>query len=86
MRTARCNAGFRAGEVSTMRMIVICGWKRETLIEREVEDLGPVGRFPCLECGGDGDWSKFHPEPETLAENEKACVACKGTGWAYVGL
>lgn len=39
----------------------------------------------CPECGGDGDWTKFYPEPETLTEPMK-CVDCKGTGRIWVAI
>jgi len=51
----------------------------------DVIDLGGgVGVINCIECGGDGDWSKYHPEPETLTEHEKLCVNCKGTGRRHI--
>ena len=41
-------------------MQVYCAENCETMVEAEVEDLGAgAGRVRCLECGGDGDWSKF---------------------------
>lgn len=68
-------------------MLIVCGWSRQTYAKRMVTDLGcGVGSFNCLECGGDGDWSKFHPEPETLSEADKKCVNCKGTGKQYVNI
>jgi hypothetical protein len=69
-----------------MRMTVFGGWLRETAIEAEIIDRGAgAGEIVCLECGGDGDWTKFHPEPETLAEPLK-CVDCKGTGRILVSM
>lgn len=48
-----------------------------------VQDLGGgVGRTACIECGGDGDWTKFHPD-ETLPARSVPCVDCKGTGYVY---
>ena len=41
-----------------------------------------VGVTDCWECGGDGDWSKFMPEPEPPMTTP--CVNCKGTGRQYV--
>jgi len=53
-------------------------------IEQEVTIVAPgIGITDCWECGGDGDWTKFHPEPETLTEPLK-CVNCKGSGKQYV--
>lgn len=53
-------------------------------IEQNVEIVMPgVGITDCWECGGDGDWTKFYPEPETLTE-PLPCVNCKGTGKRYV--
>jgi hypothetical protein len=41
-------------------MQVYCAENCETMVEAAVEDLGAgAGRVRCLECGGDGDWSKF---------------------------
>ena len=50
----------------------------------EVLDLGAgAGETTCLECGGDGDWTKFLPY--TPAE-KMSCVQCKGTGRQLVGV
>ena len=64
-----------------MRMTVFGGWLRETAIEEaEIIDRGAgAGEIVCLECGGDGDWTKFQPEPKILAKPLK-CGGCKGTG------
>ena len=49
----------------TERMSIWRGFSRETEVAVEVEYLGcGAGRIVCPECGGDGDWLKFHPEPE----------------------
>lgn len=67
-------------------MTIVCGWRRDTFVERGVIDLGcGVGEIACLECGGSGDWTQFYPEPETLDEPLQ-CVQCKGTGKQYVNL
>lgn len=67
-------------------MIAYLGWKRETEVSVNPIDLGcGVGEVQCFECGGDGDWTKFYPEPETLGEQMK-CVACKGTGRVLVSI
>lgn len=53
-------------------------------VEQEVDIVMPgVGITACWECGGDGDWTKFHPEPHLLLE-KLFCVDCKGTGQRYV--
>jgi hypothetical protein len=52
---------------------------------QEVQDLGGgVGVTDCIECGGDGDWTKFYPD-ETLPPRSLPCVDCKGTGKRYIG-
>ena len=69
-------------------MIGYFGHLRST--EVEVEILNPVeaaitgaGKITCPECGGDGDWSTFLPEPS----NEPCpCVVCKGTGLTYISV
>jgi hypothetical protein len=69
-----------------MTMIVYCGFSRETPVAVEVIDRGcGAGEIACLECGGDGDWTKFHPEPDTLSA-PMACVVCKGTGKQLVSV
>ena len=43
-------------------MLVYCAKNCETIVEAEIIDLGAgAGRIRCLECGGDGDWSRFAP-------------------------
>lgn len=65
-------------------MVAYVGWRRDTEVVCEVESLdGVAGRVPCFECGGDGDWTKFHPEPET---GPYPCVECKGTGFVLVSI
>jgi hypothetical protein len=52
---------------------------------QEIEDLGGgVGRTNCIECGGDGDWTKFHPESGILPPRSIPCIDCKGTGKIYI--
>lgn len=52
--------------------------------QQTIEDLGGgVGITDCIECGGDGDWTKFHPDA-TLPPLSLPCVDCKGTGRRYV--
>ena len=65
-------------------MIGYFGWKRETEIECEPIDLGAgAGKIPCPECGGSGDWTQFHPEPEL---GPFPCVQCKGTGCYLISI
>lgn len=52
----------------------------------DVLDLGGgVGLINCVECGGDGDWTKFHPESDALPVGSLPCINCKGTGKRYIG-
>lgn len=52
-----------------------------------VVDCGAgAGIIPCYECGGDGDWSKFHPEPDKIDKRYMQCVVCKGTGVVYTSI
>ena len=72
--------------VSSTAMTAYLGWCRTTEVEIAPVDMGcGAGEVPCFECGGDGDWTKFYPEPETLSEPMK-CVACKGTGRVLVSI
>lgn len=65
-------------------MAVYLGFTRETEHECEVESLScGAGRTICPECGGDGDWTKYHPEPDT---GPYPCVTCKGTGKIFVSI
>ena len=65
-------------------MTVYVGLYREIEIICEVLDLGVgAGEINCIECGGDGDWTKFHPEPWT---GPYPCVPCKGTGRVLVSI
>jgi hypothetical protein len=53
-------------------------------VEQDVEIIAPgIGRTSCWECEGEGDWAKFHPEPELFPEG-LPCVNCKGQGWRLV--
>ena len=59
-------------------MTVYLGFTRETEHTCHVELLScGAGRISCPECGGDGDWAKYLPEPSS---EPCPCVACKGTG------
>lgn len=65
-------------------MVAYRGFSRETEVECEVEDVGcGAGITECFECGGDGDWTKFHPEPEL---GPFPCVDCKGTGKVLIAI
>lgn len=67
-------------------MVAYLGHSRTTEVAVEPSDLGcGAGEIPCFECGGDGDWTKFHPEPKTLSEPLK-CIDCKGTGRVLVSV
>lgn len=67
-------------------MTAYLGFSRMTEVEVEPVDLGcGAGEVPCFECGGEGDWTKFHPEPETLG-GPLQCVDCKGTGRVLIAI
>ena len=67
-------------------MTVYLGFKRETEVSVMPHDLGcGAGAVTCFECGGDGDWTKFHPELHSLREPLK-CVDCKGAGLVLVSI
>ncbi len=54
------------------------GQMRESVVMCDVDtSSGVAGVTDCIECGGDGDWTKFHPEPHV---GPFPCVECKGTG------
>jgi hypothetical protein len=60
------------------------GFLRETEIEVHPIDLScGAGQIDCPECGGDGDWTKYHPEPE---KGPYQCVVCKGTGKVLISI
>jgi len=68
-------------------MTAYVGFTRNTEVSVRPIDCGAgAGLVPCMECGGDGDWSKFHPEPHTLKPEDRKCVDCKGTGQVYVSI
>lgn len=68
-------------------MIAYRGFYRNTEVEVEPLDMGNgVGQVPCFECGGDGDWSKYHPDPEITHKDQCPCVDCKGTGKVYISI
>lgn len=70
-----------------MEMVAYFGSKRETEVTVQVEDIGcGAGKITCVECGGDGDWTKFHPESDTLPQRSIPCVDCKGQGWILIGI
>ena len=67
-----------------MEMVAYFGFKRETQVIVQVEDMGcGAGKITCVECGGDGDWTKFHPEPHL---GPFPCVDCKGQGWILISI
>lgn len=60
------------------------GSLRETQLELVAIDLGcGAGLIDCPECLGDGDWTKWHPEPHL---GPFPCVQCKGTGKYLVSI
>ena len=65
-------------------MTAYLGMLRETPFACEVRHAMPgVGSVDCFECGGSGDWTEFHPEPET---GPYQCVTCKGTGRIFISV
>lgn len=67
-------------------MIAYLGFLRTTEVEVDPIDLGcGAGQVTCFECGGDGDWTKFHPEPHLFPDG-LACVDCKGTGKILISI
>lgn len=77
------------GNFATRRsqyMAVDHGFWRDNTVIRSVDftalDCG-AGQMLCPECGGDGDWSKFHPEELT---GPMPCLDCKGTGRMWVSI
>ena len=69
-----------------MEMIAYLGASRATEVAVRPRDLGcGAGEVPCFACGGDGDATKFHPEPEKLPA-PLPCVACKGSGKVLIAV
>jgi hypothetical protein len=70
--------------MGTIHMMAIDrGFKRETTIFQSVDMREQIaGQTHCSECGGSGDWTQFHPEPD----GPIACVECKGTGLIWVSI
>jgi hypothetical protein len=65
-------------------MRVYCAKNCETIVEAEIIDLGAgAGRIRCLECGGDGDWSRFAPD---MMPPGMMCLDCKGSGYQLVSI
>ncbi len=65
-----------------MIMDIHCARNNETVVRREVKDLGAgAGQITCLECGGSGDWDFMEPEIPT-----EKCVPCKGSGKMLVSI
>ena len=68
-----------------MRMTVYCALNCNTPVVVDVHSRGGVaGEIDCLECGGDGDWTKFYPG--YAAAGSQPCVVCKGTGKQLVSI
>ncbi|MDD3029846.1 MAG: hypothetical protein PHS57_06175 [Alphaproteobacteria bacterium] len=67
-------------EAPSERVVVYCGFLRETEVETFAEVIGGIaGRIACLECGGSGVWDFGYDGPQV-------CVSCKGTGKQYVSI
>lgn len=67
-------------------MIAYIGYTREIEVEVHPVDLGcGAGEVFCFECGGSGDWTKFHPEPWRFPDGIK-CIPCKGTGKVLISI
>lgn len=65
-------------------MIAYLGFKREMEVDVNPIDLGcGAGQVACFECEGDGDWTKYHPDPEL---GPFPCVVCKGTGLILISI
>jgi DnaJ-class molecular chaperone len=66
------------------QMLAFVGFYHTTEVEINVVDLGNgAGQTTCFECGGTGDWTPYHPEPET---GPYQCVQCKGTGRILISI
>lgn len=66
------------------RMTAYVALNNDTAVRCEVIDRGAgAGETACFECGGDGDWGKFYPEPPGHKVN---CIDCKGTGRVFVSV
>jgi hypothetical protein len=67
-----------------MLMTVYCALNNDTAVDRDVALVGLIaGEIACLECGGTGDWTPFHPEPPPEGV---PCIDCKGTGRMLVSV
>lgn len=65
-------------------MTAYLGFLRDTEVSVLPIDLGcGAGQVTCFECGGTGDWTPFHPEPEN---GPYSCVDCKGTGKILISI
>jgi hypothetical protein len=74
--------------IKATKMIGYFGHYRNTEIEVQILNqsdaaITGAGKIVCQECGGDGDWTKFHPVPEL---GPFQCVPCKGTGFVYISV
>jgi DnaJ-class molecular chaperone len=73
--------------MQTETMIVYRGFKRETEVACDVTLLEcGAGEIACIECGGDGDWTKFYPDPDMRLTTTMPCVECKDTGRTLVSV
>lgn len=81
-----------------IRVTIPAGILRNTFVDRNANEryLAALGvlEIDCLECEGDGDWTKFVRGNRELSkaltgfEDPPArallCIDCKGTGKVYV--
>jgi hypothetical protein len=64
--------------------IIYRGTLRKTLVLCDIDiSLGVCGITDCIECGGTGDWTPFHPEPHL---GPFQCIECKGAGKIMVSI
>jgi len=90
---ARCHGPVRYRRIAypnwfsaLQSMTAFAGLICDQPVEVQAELLGAgAARVPCLECGGNGDWTKVHPEPEKL-DGPVQCAHCKGTGYVLISV
>lgn len=67
-----------------IRMRIDRGISLNTPVFQDVDvSSGVAGETVCIECGGTGDWTPYHPEPHL---GPFQCVECKGTGKIFVSI
>jgi len=66
------------------RMTAFVAENNDTPIDCDVVRHGAgAGETECFECGGTGDWTPFHPDPQG---QRIVCRDCKGTGRVFVSV